>query len=98
MQTNAFALLVKFNLQCTYSVSQAMELSLRVAVWALGAFILYWIGLVVYRLFFHPLCQFPGSKLAAATPWYEAYHEIVKGGQFHKKISEHHDRYGTLHC
>ncbi|CAI6310738.1 unnamed protein product [Periconia digitata] len=63
---------------------------------AVGAFILYWLGLVVYRLFFHPLRSFPGPRLAAATSWYEAYYEIIQRGQFSRKISQLHDRYGPI--
>lgn len=65
-----------------------------VALIAAVAYLLYGIGLVVYRLYFHPLAKFPGSRLAAVTYWYEAYYEIVKTGKFTFKISELHDKYG----
>ncbi|KAF2439814.1 cytochrome P450 [Karstenula rhodostoma CBS 690.94] len=56
----------------------------------------YWAALVLYRLFLHPLAKFPGPRLAAITPWYEAYYEIVKNGQYSKKISQLHDEYGPI--
>lgn len=59
-----------------------------------AAFILYRLSLVVYRCYLHPLARFPGPRLAAVTSLYEAYHEIVLNGQYSKKISELHDRYG----
>ena len=63
---------------------------------ALIAFAVYWAGLVLYRLFLQPLARFPGPRLAAVTPWYEAYYEIVLNGQYSKKISQLHDQYGPI--
>ena len=66
------------------------------SVWASSvAWVVYLIAGVIYRLYFHPLAQFPGPKLAAATGWYEFYHDIVKRGCFIWKIQELHDKYGT---
>jgi hypothetical protein len=65
-----------------------------VAVLTVAAYLLYAIGLVVYRLYFHPLAKFPGPRLAAATFWYEAYYEVLKTGRFGFNISELHDKYG----
>ena len=62
---------------------------------AIAALVIYWVGLVLYRLFFHPLARFPGPRWAAVTSWYEAYYEIVKKGQYSKKISQLHDKYGV---
>lgn len=57
----------------------------------------YYGTLVFYRLFLHPLARFPGPKLAAISRWYEAYHDVVRGGQYTSKIAELHATYGRDH-
>jgi hypothetical protein len=52
--------------------------------------------LVVYRLFFHPLSNVPGPRLAAITYWYEGYFDAYLLGQFGFKIEELHQKYGKL--
>ena len=47
-----------------------------------------------YRLFFHPLAQFPGPRLAALTRLYEAFYDVVQNGQYTFKIAELHKIYG----
>ena len=52
------------------------------------------ICLAAYRLRLGPLVQFPGSKWAALTGWYEFYHQVVKDGRYVWKIQEMHDEHG----
>lgn len=61
-----------------------------------GALVVYYVTLVSYRLFFHPLARFPGPKLAAISRWYEAYYDLIQGGQYGPKIVELHKKYGTI--
>jgi hypothetical protein len=60
----------------------------------------YYFGLIIYRLFFHPLAKFPGPRLAAATDLYEEYYDVVKRGMFVWEIERMHEKYGmnSIHC
>ncbi|KAJ5923338.1 cytochrome P450 [Penicillium verhagenii] len=57
---------------------------------------LYTLGLLYYRLFLSPLAKFPGPILAAATGWYEAYFQLLKGGRFTWQIEHLHQKYGPV--
>jgi hypothetical protein len=62
--------------------------------------ILYALLLAIYRLYFHPLAQFPGPKLAAASYWYDFYYDVVKGpyqGQGVYEVERLHKIYG-MYC
>ena len=60
----------------------------------LVGFFLYQIGLIIYRLFLSPIANIPGSKLSAATGWYETYYDVYKGGKFIFEIEKWHQQYG----
>ncbi len=65
--------------------------ALLVIVWA-G----YVLALVVYRLWLSPLAKFPGPKIAAATLWYETYHDAFRWGQYTFEIAKMHEKYGKF--
>lgn len=50
----------------------------------------------IYSVYFGPLAQFPGPKLAAATLWYEFYYDVILEGQYTFKIKELHKKYGMF--
>jgi hypothetical protein len=57
-------------------------------------FILYVVGLGIYRLYFSPLAAYPGPKLAALSNWYEFYWDVIRQGQFTFHIQRLHLQYG----
>lgn len=61
----------------------------------LAAVALYSVSLVIYRLCLHPLARFPGPKIAAATGWYEFYHDVIRGGMYIHEVQKMHREYGT---
>lgn len=61
-----------------------------------GVAILYWISKTIYNLYFHPLRNFPGPKLAAIGCEYEFYHDVVKDGRYLWKMEEMHRKYGQF--
>ncbi|KIW11714.1 hypothetical protein PV08_11016 [Exophiala spinifera] len=67
-----------------------------VAGYLVIAKILHDMVLAVYRIWFHPLAKFPGSKLAVATYWHETYYDVFKGHQYIWKIREMHSKYGSV--
>lgn len=57
-------------------------------------FVIYVIGLYIYRMYFDALSHIPGPKIAAATLWYELYYDVVLKGRYTFKIKELHEQYG----
>lgn len=56
-----------------------------------------WLGLLaIKRLVMHPLSKYPGPRLAALTPLYKSYYEVIKGGRWLHHVDELHKVYGEI--
>ncbi|KAJ4352422.1 uncharacterized protein N0V89_007770 [Didymosphaeria variabile] len=62
------------------------------AGFACAIFIVYSACLIIYRLYFSPLAQFPGPKLVAATAWYETFIDVTRNN-FHEVLLDMHKKY-----
>ncbi|CAK7212888.1 hypothetical protein SCUCBS95973_001613 [Sporothrix curviconia] len=70
--------------------------SLGSLLWlAAGLFLVYRVGLVIYRLFFHPLAKFPGPPLYAASYLPFQFHDKVLG-TFVMSTLQLHEKYGPI--
>lgn len=59
--------------------------------------ILIWIiGHIIYRLYFHPLAKVPGPTLAAITWLYQTYYSFIGGSRFYLRIERLHRIYGMV--
>lgn len=68
----------------------------RGLIFSLGVgYLVYAILICIYRITLHPLHQFPGPKLAAATYAYELWYDAILGGRYTRRIQELHDIYGA---
>ncbi|KAJ5674343.1 uncharacterized protein N7477_004277 [Penicillium maclennaniae] len=50
----------------------------------------------IVNVFFSPLSEFPGPKLAAATTWWSAYQQAIRGRSMHHICIELHEKYGDI--
>ena len=73
-----------------FSISSAIGI-------ALLALVAWFVARCVYDLFFHPLRNFPGAKLAAVGSFYEFYYDVIKDGTYLWEIEKMHRRYGMEH-
>jgi len=63
---------------------------------SLVLYFLYFVVLLLYRLYLSPIAKFPGPKLAGATYLFEGYYDVVKRGKYTFKIRDLHAQYGQF--
>jgi hypothetical protein len=68
----------------------------KVATFLTLAFVLYIMGVIVYRLYFSPIAKFPRRFLARVTNYYEFYYNVIGKGRYWVKIDEMHKKYGMV--
>jgi hypothetical protein len=57
----------------------------------------YRLSIALYNISsFHPLSQFPGPKIAAASYLYEAYYDWWRVGRYGRVIARMHKKYGPI--
>lgn len=80
--TTTFALFTSYSTSTLFATSVALLL-------------FYFIGIVISRLYLHPLSKFPGPRIAAVTRWYEFYHDVIQDGTYVKYYPVLHEKLGT---
>lgn len=73
-----------------------MVFELGIYTVTLSGLALYLVGFVVGRLYFHPLSNIPGPKLAAISRLYITYFNATGGSKFYLQVEELHKRSGRL--
>lgn len=56
----------------------------------------YLVGLILYRIYLHPLARIPGPPAAAASFWYEFYWDVIQPGQLTHHLPDVHKKYGPI--
>ena len=56
--------------------------------------VIYAVLRCVYNLYFHPLRNIPGPKMAAMCSWYDFYFDVIKSGTYLWEIRKMHEKYG----
>ncbi|KAK6207359.1 hypothetical protein LQW54_007186 [Pestalotiopsis sp. IQ-011] len=75
----------------------AIELHGRATLAVIGAaFIVFILLKAIYNIYFHPLQNFPGPKLAAVGPFHEFYHHVIRDGMFMWEVEKMHRTYGPI--
>ncbi|KAF2105872.1 cytochrome P450 family protein [Lophiotrema nucula] len=77
----------------TYIIESPRLASLAAILYVLA---LHRFTVVIYRLYFSPIANFPGPKLAAVTSLYEFYFNFVKNGKYVFEVERLHKRYGPI--
>lgn len=80
----------------TISIESASSfLTANNAIRFLGLWLGYRLLRALYNISpFHPLYNFPGPKLAAASFLYEAWYDLIQVGRYSWQIKAMHEKYG----
>ena len=59
-----------------------------------AAFLVYWLAIIIYNRFFHPLRKFPGPFLGSITNWYYVF--AIRFGRGDLYMRTAHEKYGPV--
>jgi hypothetical protein len=74
----------------------AFKMDLNLVSGSISLIILYFVSRTIYNLYLSPISNIPGPKLAAATGWYEFYHDIITYGKYVFTVYDMHKEYGPI--
>ncbi|KAJ6088480.1 hypothetical protein N7486_009741 [Penicillium sp. IBT 16267x] len=77
-----------------YSGRSPFHAGMTLLVSCLSLIPIYFIGLIVYNIYFHPLAKYPGPKSMAATRIPNMH--MVASGEAHRVITHLHEKYGPV--
>ncbi|RAL08542.1 cytochrome P450 [Aspergillus homomorphus CBS 101889] len=75
-------------------LTDAVHLLLRFGGWSLFAGFVYISCICIYRLYFHPLAEYPGPLSGKLTTWRAVWHG--RSGDLHVDIWRCHQKYGPI--
>jgi hypothetical protein len=75
-------------------ITTLVNLSLQLFVRIISSFLVLLASIAVYRLYFHPLAQVPGPKIAAISSFWHAYN--ARNGRMALLGKTLHRRYGPV--
>lgn len=79
------------------TTSQLTPVSIQQVLFAIVAIGLAWaVSTAFYNVYFHPLAHFPGPRLAAASKFWLAYQEFIRGVSLSDVRDELHADYGEM--
>jgi hypothetical protein len=86
----------QFKTESSRKIPLTVTIDFSVLRYAAVLTLLYFIYGIIYRLYLSPIAKIPGPNLAAATGWFEFYHDIIHYGRYIFKIMDLQREYGPI--
>lgn len=92
--SNTLGILCLWSIFIQYISSSYVQATIQTALFLLVHLLVLGLSITTYRLFFHPLRQYPGPWIAKLTKWVDFYHTAP--GKRHEWLPALHEKYGHI--